>query len=227
MGRVEAKPTDALYVRHIVGVDGSTPFRQSNTPITNRVTKELAMNLVADPSNNSPSHNTRIIKSYVERLFKDAPDRNNQSRRNPVTAAGFVNGKDPIAPQKRKAHRALLAREWFYVFGPHDAPPLPLSHWEIQDMRYGTYKFGATRAAFYHLIANYAVSLSGEGYDFNIHPSFEDYASSVLASDYAPNILKNDEELCNRYPPRNLCTIGPGLCWEPPKVNESNRRSSS
>jgi hypothetical protein len=185
--------------------------------------KEFAMtdvietNLVTDPLFSPSPPKPRIIKSYVEGLFKEgAPYRKGDSRHNPVTAVGFVNGKDPIAPQKRKAHRALLAREWFYVFGPHDAPPLPLSHWEIQDMRYSN--------PFHHLIANFAVSLRGEDYDFNIHPSFEDYASSVRVSDYAPDFLKNDEDLCKRYPPRALCTIGRGLCWEPPKMNESNQR---
>ena len=162
----------------------------------------IETNLVTDPPFLPSSPKPRIIKSYVERLFKeDGPCRKGELRQNPVHGGNFVYGEDPIAPQKRDARRSLLAREWFYEFGPHDAPPLPLSHWEIQDMRYGTYKFGATRAAFYHLIANYAVSLSGEDYDFNIHPTFEDYASSVLASDYAPDFLKNDEGLCKRYPP--------------------------
>jgi hypothetical protein len=181
----------------------------------------IEINLVTDPPFSPSSPKPRIINSYVERLFKDPPARG-QLWQNPVHGGNFVYGEDPIEPQKRAAHRALLAREWFYVFGPHDAPPLPLSHWEIQDMRYGTYKFGAN-AGFYHLIAQFAKSL-GEDWDFNIHPAFPDYASSVLAHPDAPDFLKNDEELCKRYPPRALCTLGPGLCWEPPKVNETDRR---
>jgi hypothetical protein len=165
----------------------------------------------------------RIIKSHVEELFnKDAPFRRGELRRNPVHGGSFVHGKDPIAPQKRDAQRALLAREWWELFGPHDAPPLPVSCYEIQDKRYGFGKFD--RVGFHHLIAQFASSLRSQDWDFNIHPSFEDFASSVLASDYAPDFLRNDEELCKRYPPRNLCTIGPGLCWEPPEVNENNRR---
>jgi hypothetical protein len=181
--------------------------------MTDVIETNLFTHLPFSPSSPKPP----IIKSYVEGLFKeDAPSRKGESRQNPVHGGWFVHGEDPIAPQKRKARRALLAREWFYEFGPHDVPPLPLSHWEIDDMRY--------KNPFDHLIASFAVSLRRQDYDVNIHPSFEDYASSVLVSDYAPDFLKNDEDLCKRYPPRAFCTIGRGLCWEPPEVNESNRR---
>jgi hypothetical protein len=86
------------------------------------------------PLYDSPSCIPRIIKSHVEELFKkDAPFRRGEWRRNPVYDTCFVQGEDPIAPQKRLARRALLAREWFYEFGPHDAPPLPVSVYEIED----------------------------------------------------------------------------------------------
>jgi hypothetical protein len=188
------------------------------------MTDVIETNLVTDPPFSPSSPKPRIIKSYVERLFKeDGPCRKGELRQNPVHGGNFVYGEDPIAPQKRDARRSLLAREWFYEFGPHDAPPPPLSSWEIEDMRY--------KKPFHHLIAHFAMSLRCKDWDFNIHPSFEDFASSVLASDYVPHFppgfLENDEELRKRYPPRALCPIGRGLCWEPPKVNESNRRSSS
>ena len=173
----------------------------------------------------------RIIKSHVEELFKkNAPFRRGELRYNPVNGHSWGHGEDPIAPQKRDARRALLAREWFYEYGPHDAPPLPLSPFEIEDMRYGqaALEFGPRAfyrlRAFHHLIAQFASSLRSKDWDFNIHPSFEDFASSVLASDHAPDFLKNDEKLCKRYPPRNLCTIAPWLYWKPPEVNENNRR---
>jgi hypothetical protein len=177
-----------------------------------------------DPLYYSPSCIPRIIKSHVEELFKkNAPFRRGELRRNPVHAGWFVHGEDPIAPQKRVARRALLAREWFYEFGPRDAPPLPVSGYEIEDMRFA-HKFGS-RAGFYHLIAHFARSLWCNDWDFNIHPTFEDFASSMLASDFAtPDFVKNDEELCKRYPPRALCTIVPGGIWKPPEVNKNNRR---
>jgi hypothetical protein len=177
-----------------------------------------------DPCYYSPSCIPRIIKSHVEELFKkDAPFRRGELRRNPVHAGWFVHGEDPIAPQKRVARRALLAREWFYEFGPRDAPPLPVSGYEIEDMRFA-HKFGS-RAGFYHLIAHFARSLWCNDWDFNIHPTFEDFASSMLASDYAADFLRKDEELCKRYPPRALCTIVPGGFWKPPRANENNRRT--
>jgi hypothetical protein len=169
-----------------------------------------------DPCYYSPSCIPRIIKSHVEELFKkNAPFRRGELRRNPVHGDSFVHGEDPIAPQKRVARRALLAREWFYEFGPHDAPPLPVSGYEIEDMRW--------KNAFHHVIAHFASSLRCEDWDFNIHPSFADFASSMLASDYAADFLRNDEELCKRYPPRALCTIVPGGVWERPRANENNR----
>jgi hypothetical protein len=168
----------------------------------------------------------------VELFFKqDGPFRKGNLRQNPITGASFVHGVDPIEPQKRAARRALLAGEWFYQFGPHDAPyefgphvvpPLPLSSDEIEDM----YRFSREHChiGFYYLIAQFASSLRGNDWDFNIHPSFEDFACSVLASPYAQHLefVEDDKGLRKRYPPCDLCRIGPELYWEPPK--EKNRR---
>jgi hypothetical protein len=40
-----------------------------------------------------------------------------------------------------------------------------------------------------------------------------------MASEFAPNFIKNDEKLKKRFPPRELARMGSGLCWEPPKVH--------
>jgi hypothetical protein len=165
----------------------------------------------------SPSCIPRLIRSHVEELFKkNGPFRYGEYRRNPVHGDTFFHGEDPIAPQKRVARRALLAREWFYEFGPHDTPPLPISGYEIEDMRW--------RNPFYYVIGHFATSLRSNDWDFNIHPSFADFAASLLAFEYAADFLRNDEELRKRYPPRALGTIVPGGIWKPPEVNKNNRR---
>jgi len=189
------------------------------------MTNVTETNLGIDPFHYSPSCIPRIIGSYVEELFKkDAPFRKGDLGRNPVHGGAFVHGVDPIAPQKRDARRALLAREWFYEFGPHDAPPLPVSSCQIADMRYGHGTFGA-KAGFYHLIAHFAASLRGRDWDYTMHPSLGDFASSMLASDYVQHLdfLKNDEELHKRYPPRAPYTIGPSGVWEPAKGERQSK----
>lgn len=79
-----------------------------------------------------PEDAVSIIKSHVDRLFKDAAPLRGQLCENPVIGGYFVFGEDPIAPQKRMVHRALLAREWFAQYGPQDAQPLPISFTEIE-----------------------------------------------------------------------------------------------
>jgi hypothetical protein len=178
-----------------------------------------------DPFHYSPSRIPRIIKSYVDGLFKeDLSCRKGNLRVNPVHGGKFIDGMDPIATQKRDARRALLAREWFYEFGPRGAPPLPISSCQIEDMRYGFGRFGA-KVGFYHLIAHFAASLRARGWDYTMHPSFGDFASSMLASDYVQHLdfLKNDEELHKRYPPRALYTIGPSGVWEPAKGERQSK----
>jgi hypothetical protein len=189
------------------------------------MTNAIETNLVTDPPFLPGSPKPRIIGSYVEELFKkDAPFRKGNLGRNPVHGGLFVHGVDPIAPQKRDARRALLAREWFYEFGPRDAPPLPISSCQIEDMRYGFGRFGAI-VGLYHLIAHFARSLRGRDWDYTMHPSFGDFASSMLASVYAQHLdfLKNDEELRKRYPPRALCTIGPSGVWEPARGERQSK----
>jgi hypothetical protein len=150
-----------------------------------------------------------MIKSHVDRLFKDAASRRGHVCENPVTGGHWLHGDDPIAPQKRTAARALLAREYFAIYGPHDAPPLPLSDAELEDLKYTD--------PFSHIVEGFAYSLRAHDWDFNSHPSFEDFACGCMASEHAPDFVKNDEALRKRYPPRTLHGLGPGLCWEPPK----------
>jgi len=54
----------------------------------------------------------------VDDLFAKSAARYGQQCENPVTGGRYVGGLDPIEPQKRVAHFALIAREWFADHGP-------------------------------------------------------------------------------------------------------------
>jgi hypothetical protein len=43
-----------------------------------------------------------------------------------------------------------------------------------------------------------------------------------MASEYAPDFIKKDEELQRRFPPRPLAGLGPALVWEPPAAREND-----
>ncbi len=148
-----------------------------------------------------------IIKSHVDQLFVDAAPQKGDTCRNPVVGWVWVAGADPIAPQKRVARRALVAQEWFYVHGPKDAPPLPLTGFEQEALRY--------HDPLGHLVAEFARSLEANRWEINGHPSFEDFARGVLASEYAPDFTRENAALCKRFPPRPLPGIGPGQIWRP------------
>lgn len=149
------------------------------------------------------------IESEVDRLFNEAPDRNNPwERTNPVTGGRWVPGLDPIGPRKRAAYRAFRARAWFAENGPPDAPPFPLKYWDRERLKVGGLP---------HIVAWYARSLEALRYDLDEHPSFEDYARGVMASRFTAPFVKNDTELLKRYPPTPLAGLGAGLYWDPPK----------
>ena len=125
----------------------------------------------------------------------------------------IVLENDPDGPLARDA------RTWFADNGPPDLQPLPLGYNERERLKHG----GAD-----HILAWYARSLDGQDYDVYAHPSFYDYARGVMASEFAPYFIKNDEALKKRFPPRELPGMGPGLWWEPPKAHtktmEDHRR---
>ena len=114
------------------------------------------------------------------------------------------------------SRQALAAREWFKRNGPPDAPPLPLGYYEREALKVG----GPT-----HIIAWFACSLACRDYAVEKHPSFDDYACGLMASEYTPGFVKNDEELQRRFPPRPLAGIGPGLVWEPPAIHAKTMAS--
>jgi len=114
-----------------------------------------------------------------------------------------------------RGRRARFARKWFADNGPADIQPLPLGYAEREALKGG----GAA-----HILAWYARSLAGRKYDVLEHPSFDDYACGVTASEYAPDFIKK-EHLLKRFPPRPLDGLGPGLCWQPPKEHARTMES--
>src|SRR6478672_7802938 len=110
------------------------------------------------------------ITDEVNRFFDEAPDLFEQIRKNPVTGGDWMNGTDPVEPQKRAAYLRLRARRWFAETGPDDAPALPLSYDARESMKAGGLP---------HLVSWYARSLEALDYDYETHPPFEDYARGV------------------------------------------------
>jgi hypothetical protein len=107
---------------------------------------------------------------------------------------------------KKKIHPAApAARSWFAQNGPPGAPPLPLSYEAREALKGGGLP---------HLVAWYARSLEALNYDYNGHPSFDDYARGVMSSGNAPYFITEDRALRGRYPPRALRGLGASLCWQ-------------
>ena len=69
------------------------------------------------------------IAREVDRLFEeDRKKHYGQLSIFPIVGGNYVPGQENggvISSRKKKARAALLAREWFAVHGPADAPPLP------------------------------------------------------------------------------------------------------
>jgi hypothetical protein len=169
--------------------------------------------------NNSNS----LIKREVDRLFAEVNAKHGECCVNPITDGGFVKGLDPIATQKKKAIAALLVREWFAVNGPPDAPPLPLSHADVEDYR--------SKSGLARIVGFYARSLSRQGYgrqryDVCNHPSFDDFARGLmaLAKERGLRGLEQDETLMRRFPPRPLVGMTPSAYWDPHEYAELQSR---
>ena len=171
------------------------------------------------------TNSNSLIKREVDRLFAKLNAKRGECCINPITSGGFVWGIDPIATQKKAAIAALLAREWFAVNGPPDAPLLPLNVDDRDHFR-GSGGLGA-------LVGFYARSLSRQGYgrqryDVCNHPSFDDFACGLmaLATERGLWSLEQDETLIRRFPPRPLVGMTPSAYWDPhEEYSESGARS--
>lgn len=144
------------------------------------------------------------IRSQINRVFSGIGGSLGETVENPVTGASWVKGVDAEKLQKDDAYRALVAQQRFAVEGPSDVPPLPTTRGARESLKKGGLS---------HLVAWFAESLQRMDYDMDAHPSFDDYARGVMASPYAPDFLKHDQELRRRFPPNPLAHLGSGLVW--------------
>ena len=89
-----------------------------------------------------------------------------------------VDCQETPAKQRQFERQALAAREWFKQHGPPDAPVFPIGYAEREELKIGGLP---------HIVAWYARSLAARKYNFEEHPSFDEYASGVMASEkHAP-----------------------------------------
>jgi len=114
--------------------------------------------------------------------------------------------------------KALAARKWFADNGPPDVQPLPLGYTERERLKHGGID---------HILAWYARSFDCRNYDVLKHPSFDEYARGVMASDDAPGFIKKDEELQKRFPPQPLQWLNNAMVWEPPRPRKRNWRKKA
>jgi hypothetical protein len=160
-----------------------------------------------------------LVEKKVDRLFGEIKAKRGEYCDNPVTSGGFIWGIDPLATQKKEAIVPLLAREWFAVYGPRDAPPLPLADEDVEDYRRARGLAG--------IVGFFARSWSRQDYDVRKHPSFDDFARGLMARAMDSGLwdLEKDEQLKRRFPPRPLAGMTPGAYWAPPKEYEETMAS--
>jgi hypothetical protein len=151
-----------------------------------------------------------LIRAHVDREFREAPDRFGMSRTNPIVGSGFTR-LDPVEDQKRVAYKALLAQAWLASQMP-DGLTLPVHPDEIEDMRWK----GGVRS----VVGFFARSALSRSYNFVEHPSFDEFARGLMACVYAPDLVRDDEDLRRRFPPKLLNGLGPGCRWLPPKEHQ-------
>ena len=162
-----------------------------------------------------------LVGREVERLFSETPVRHGKTCENPVTGGRFVYGLDPIGPQKKEACRALLAREWFALNGPADAPQLPITYEEREYLKWRTGR------PLDYVVAQFAGSLRTH-YDVTEHPSFSEFVSGLLwdhdnGGSGLPLSREGLAEL-RRYPPRQLEGLS-SYSWSRP--TRKNRKKKS
>jgi len=162
---------------------------------------------------NLNSHITRA----VDQLFAALNTKTGECCDNPITGGGFVMGLDRISIQKKQAAIALQTREWFAKNGPIDAPPLPLSHVDVEHYLDARGLKG--------VVGLYARSLSRQGYDIRKHPSFDDFARGLMAIDNWR--IEKDETLKKRFPPRPLAGMTVSGFWATPDEYEELQRQEA
>lgn len=160
-----------------------------------------------------------LIKNKVDELFAEVLSQaDGHVYDNPVTGGRFLkgeSGEDSIAYQKHDAEKALLAREWFAVYGPPNAPLLPLLPWDWDSMRYGG------TGGLPVLVGFYARSLALLDWKVHEHPSFEDFAQGLMMTPDIRARASEDPLILKPYPPRVLVGMSQGAYWEPTRCRST------
>jgi hypothetical protein len=167
-----------------------------------------------------------LIKNKVDELFVEVlsqPDGHVYD--NPVTGGRFLkgeSGEDSNAYQKHDAMKALLAQEWFAVNGPPNAPLLPVTQLDWDDMRRGI--IGGLPI----FVGWYARSLGLHDWNVHEHPSFEDFARGLMMFPEIRARASEDPLVLKRYPPRKLIGMYPqGAFWEPAERSAARKKLHS
>jgi hypothetical protein len=84
---------------------------------------------------------------------------------------------------------------------------------------------GGKQPARSFILSCFGDSVRINSHDLKTHPSIEAFARGVMASEYAPDFVKEDEALRKQYPPCPLPGLGPALIWEPPAIHAETMAS--
>ena len=176
----------------------------------------------------STKPNEALVGREVERLFGEISAKRGELCENPVTGGDFVYGFDPIEQQKNAAYKRLLARAYFALHGPPDAPLMPTDDYERNRAKYATGLLG-------FITAQFIWSMESQN-DLKVHPPFADFAAGMLWQHdnnvegcflpYFP--AEQFAELKGRFPPRKLEGLE-WFNWRPPrrqKRAKQNKRAA-
>lgn len=136
----------------------------------------------------------------VDELFDNASDRDQHSRRCPVTGSTFTRD-DRLKLIKDRARRVLAAADWFDQNGPLDYR-LPLTYADREALK--------ERFDEGYIVALFARSLAAKNWRIEGHAPFKRYAAGILSlQDLGERILKTDPSLAEKYPPEVLQGLRP------------------
>lgn len=162
-----------------------------------------------------PPHNSILLDTITNQrliLPEDQSLKPESSWRPPAGPGCRERSRQSVAAQ------ALRARDWFAINGPPDAPQLPVSGYDIADMKR---QHSAPNPALNHIVARFAVSLQGQAWDFSRHPRFDDFARALMAAKNAPDFVVKDETMLRRY--RRLAKLMGELGWTAVRVRGLTR----
>src|SRR4051812_25732052 len=110
-----------------------------------------------------------VDRAMIDRLLGIGPRMKRGYRENPLTGGAWIAGEDSVQEQRRRTKRALDAQCEYARRYPDAPQPLLTNYHEIADVK-ATGGLGFIQALF-------AQSIEGSSYDFDKHPTFDDFAA--------------------------------------------------